>query len=311
MTLSCQRSVIGLNHIFESILEYLFNEDCYRFYVNSGNDKSHNFKLQSTNQLHFSTSDDISCISSFNLIGWLQGNISQTYYPALAEDRLLACVISDNKLPESTEKQLIIFISIYTNIYRLIIDAKVDALTGLNNRRSFDDDLFYELSSNQHHIARRKNDEFLRLSSYLVLIDIDYFKRVNDQFGHLIGDEVLLTLSQIIQQSFRSHDGVYRYGGEEFAIILHNLSSIDIMGVLEQFAHKVRQTKFPTVRHITISAGYTCLDLSSSPDEAIDRADGALYYSKDNGRDQISCYETLISEQKLQSHLVDTDIELF
>ncbi len=195
---------------------------------------------------------------------------------------------------------------IYTNHQELISLNDRDPLTGLYNRKAFDQKILHLLNNGLH---RRANDT--ELFSCFAIIDIDHFKQINDRFGHLYGDEVLLHFAQQAQAFFRQDDLVFRYGGEEFVVILQNVEAQSAKNVFERFRQHIENYHFPHVGQVTVSIGITRLDTSMLQSEIIDRADHALYYIKEHGRNNIACYETLVEEEKLTEIKVENDIELF
>ena len=195
---------------------------------------------------------------------------------------------------------------IYSNHQELISLNDRDPLTGLYNRKAFDQKILHLLNNGPH---RRSNDT--ELFSCFAIIDIDHFKQINDRFGHLYGDEVLLHFAQQAQAFFRQDDLVFRYGGEEFVVILQNVEEQSAKSVFERFRQHIENYHFPQVGQVTVSIGITRLDTSLLRSEIIDRADHALYYIKEHGRNNIACYETLVEEGKLMEIKVENDIELF
>lgn len=160
---------------------------------------------------------------------------------------------------------------------QLRIVAATDGLTGLKNRRSFQEDL-------AANIAESKNTA-QPLS--LVLLDIDYFKKVNDTFGHLTGDRVLRKLAQHLEVICGEGNIAARYGGEEFALILPRM---DEWGALI-FAERIRSSVESTFREetpITISIGITTMKHGDTETTLQSRADQALYSSKNGGRNQVT-----------------------
>ncbi|WP_415901421.1 GGDEF domain-containing protein [Neptuniibacter sp. QD29_5] len=200
-------------------------------------------------------------------------------------------------------------VSVYANQRFFMFSAMNDALTGLYNRQAFDQQMDTLLLKQQSQ--RRKNDKSSEPHCF-ALLDIDHFKQVNDNFGHLFGDEVLLILSQQMQKTFRDEDLMFRYGGEEFALVLKEISLDSALNVLERFRTQVAQTNFPQIGQVTLSIGITEITKGLSLPALIDRADQALYFAKKHGRDQVHCYETLQSNGYLNppsEH--EGDIELF
>ncbi len=195
------------------------------------------------------------------------------------------------------------------NIYKnqsLIFDEKErDKLSGLYNRQTFDEKLARVLSFYQKRADAAGRGNCQR--SWLALLDIDHFKKVNDNFGHLIGDEVLLLFSRVMEQSFRHTDMLFRYGGEEFVVILNATDSEGAKVALERFRMRVAEYDFPQVGHITVSIGYVQVDDSYLPTSLVEYADKALYSAKDGGRDQV-VYTDLPATESLTK---DSDVELF
>ena len=122
------------------------------------------------------------------------------------------------------------------------------------------------------------------------MIDIDNFKRLNDEFGHLLGDEVLRQVSAVFSQQIRKIDVVCRYGGEEFAIVVPQTAGGNAVEVAEKLRRMVEAYRFPGVpRKVTISAGVAEFPVhGQTRDELVAAADAALYVSKEAGRNRVS-----------------------
>ena len=234
-----------------------------------------------------------------------------TLYPLKNDDGNTAAIISieDIICDSHLHKTICMLLQIYQNFTKLIRDNDHDTLTGLLNRKSFEQKINRVLENLQCKSKRtsdKPNQQY-----YLAIFDIDHFKRVNDQYGHLMGDEVLLLFSQLMMQSFRNNDLLFRFGGEEFVGVFECITSQDINNVLSRFRDKISNFDFPQVGKITVSIGYTeivAFDISS---QFIDRADLALYYAKNNGRNRICHYEELDTSGVLQENKKEGDIEFF
>jgi diguanylate cyclase (GGDEF)-like protein len=146
-----------------------------------------------------------------------------------------------------------------------------DGLTGLANRRRLDHDL--------------QSGGNLPGSTAVIMVDVDHFKSVNDNFGHHKGDEVLRTISNMLANQVRFDDIVYRYGGEEFCILLPNSSTEDAGRVADRIVRAARQIRLPDGEHVTVSVGVADSD-HGDVGLAVKSADHALYEAKDLGRDQ-------------------------
>lgn len=170
--------------------------------------------------------------------------------------------------------------------------AYLDGLTGIFNRRFFELRIAEEIER-----ARR-----FGTGMAVIMVDIDQFKRLNDEFGHLLGDEVLRQVSSIFHQQLRKIDVVCRYGGEEFAILLSQTDTSHALGVADKLRRLVEGWQFPGVpRPVTISAGAaTCPDHGSTRDELVKAADSGLYAAKQAGRNRVCLAPDL---QKRAAHL--------
>lgn len=199
--------------------------------------------------------------------------------------------------------------AIYANQLFWLHRCNHDQLTNLLNRHAFDENMNQlVLQSSKPQTTSSEGTQ----SNYLAMIDIDHFKSINDQFGHLYGDEVLVLIAQIMRESFRDSDLLYRFGGEEFIAIALNLSEQSAITIFNRFCEKIAATDFPQVQHVSVSIGLTKLDVSNPISQVIGDADRALYYAKDNGRNQVQLYEQLIVSGLLEGPINTTgDIDLF
>jgi diguanylate cyclase (GGDEF)-like protein len=200
-------------------------------------------------------------------------------------------------------------LQLYQNFTKLMHDNERDTLTGLLNRKTFDKKINKTIMQMQAS-AKRKDDKVANYF-FIAIFDIDHFKRVNDNFGHLIGDEVLLLFAQLLQQTFRDTDPLFRFGGEEFVGVFACTEKNDIEIILNRFRQKVESFSFPQAGNVTVSSGYTEIAEYDNSSQMIDRADSALYFAKNNGRNRVECYEKLIASGQLKSNVKEGDIELF
>ena len=151
-----------------------------------------------------------------------------------------------------------------------------DYLTGLYNRRRIEELLE----------AMYKTEQLKHGGLSLLFCDIDHFKRVNSRFGHPAGDEVLVKLADVFKQHFRRGDVVGRWGGEEFMIILSNLSQRETQDIAETLRKRVLKETFPHVGELTISIGVAVLQSGEDVNSLVSRADRALRQAKQNGRNR-------------------------
>lgn len=158
--------------------------------------------------------------------------------------------------------------------------ARQDSLTGLANRRVFDENLSLEFKRAKRH----------QHSLCLVLIDIDHFKRVNDSWSHAIGDKVLIRVASCLQNQCRDTDTVSRWGGEEFALVLPETGLPEVMQFCDRLRSQIRQLDFSDVAaglQITISIGVADSSYCEQAEALLSYADKALYLAKDQGRDRV------------------------
>lgn len=158
--------------------------------------------------------------------------------------------------------------------------ALQDPLTGVNNRSGFESSLRREVN-----LARRH-----RTPLALLVVDIDQFKSINDHFGHLIGDCVLRDVAVCTASCVRNTDMLFRYGGEEFVVLLSNTGPDGAELLAERIRSTIEAlccTYGDTSLGVTVSLGVACLHDEESGDELFDRADNALYQAKGNGRNQV------------------------
>lgn len=203
----------------------------------------------------------------------------------------------------------------YVNIQNLLDYGERDGLTELLNRKTFDGAFLkatLERKVALEGVDDERRDDTDEGSYWLAMIDIDHFKRVNDNYGHLIGDEVLLLLARLMRKVFRFHDQLYRFGGEEFVVLMRCRHEAEAAGALERLRSSTENFAFPQVGHITISTGFSEVRAGDTPSAAFERADRAVYYAKAHGRNQVSSYAALIASGELVEQAANEgDIELF
>ncbi|WP_236017238.1 sensor domain-containing diguanylate cyclase [Alicyclobacillus fructus] len=165
-------------------------------------------------------------------------------------------------------------------------EAKTDALTGLYNRKSFDEYLDFALQ-----ISDGTNTPL-----HLAVIDIDNFKQINDQYGHLIGDEILRRTAQAIQQHLAAGDFLARYGGEEFAVVIPEVSheqAVQNMEKIREYIANVHHVELDGHR-ATVSIGLSTHRPGETRDELFERADQCLYRAKQTGKNKIVAWESAV-----------------
>ncbi|MCO7227156.1 GGDEF domain-containing protein [Pleionea sp. CnH1-48] len=160
--------------------------------------------------------------------------------------------------------------------------ANIDGLTGILNRRALFESLKRQI---------KRHDETAQ--GYLLIIDIDYFKKINDQHGHLIGDKALRHIVELVQSNLRSTDTIGRYGGEEFVVYFPNIPENLTLVIADRIREGIENSPITcqhTPLHLTVSIGIAKAGESLS--RSIKQADEALYHAKQHGRNQIALYGT-------------------
>jgi diguanylate cyclase (GGDEF)-like protein len=181
-----------------------------------------------------------------------------------------------------------------------------DTLTGLLNRKTFESRFARICDGLEEAVASPS-----QLRSWLGLLDIDRFKSINDTCGHILGDEVLLLVSQIMQRTLRGGDQLFRFGGEEFVVVLEDTNAAGAGIAFERIRAAIENHGFPQVGKVTASVGYTTIHRQEVPTTCVERADAALYFIKRNGRNGVRCFENLVESGLLLVKDNSGDIELF
>lgn len=160
---------------------------------------------------------------------------------------------------------------------KLKLQATTDTLTGIANRRLFNTFLETEMRRAARH----------HLPLAVMLVDIDYFKQINDAYGHQVGDDVLVELTRLVSGKIRAHDLFARWGGEEFVILSPNSNAENMRLLAEKLRAAVEMHDFSDISRVTCSFGLTEYRTGDSAEDFIGRADACLYRAKERGRNRI------------------------
>ncbi|MES3023372.1 MAG: GGDEF domain-containing protein, partial [Pseudomonadota bacterium] len=239
------------------------------------------------------------------------------WLPIWFGDKADTCLEIMHPTPYSADTIHVIggIVSVYRNFQNLLDYSERDSLTGLLNRKTFDDQLAKMLQASSEAEAsvpgpeRRHPSELER--QWLAVVDVDHFKLVNDKFGHLYGDEVLILIANLMQSSFRTNDRVFRFGGEEFVVLLRSTTLDSARNIIDRFRTNVEAHDFPQVGRVTVSVGFVSISAYESPVITLGRADQALYYAKSHGRNQVCDYEQLVAEGLLTAVASNDTAEFF
>ncbi|MBI1869064.1 MAG: GGDEF domain-containing protein [Methylocystis sp.] len=227
-------------------------------------------------------------------------------------------ILTQSPLCHDQERLVFGMLRIYRNHLGILDYGDCDELTGLLNRRTFDES-FRRLAAPEtvesdkiDPAADRRRPICLETRAHLAVADVDFFKRVNDQFGHPYGDEVLVLLAGLMRECFRETDRLFRFGGEEFLVLLPDTAAREAEQAFERFRAMVEAFEFPQVGRVTMSVGFTSVVAGDTGSNAFGRADEALYVAKHRGRNQVQSYEKLIGAGVLQrAPTVGQDAEFF
>jgi len=234
----------------------------------------------------FSSTDESNWHYEREIEGWFC-----SYKPLTTKHFVLLVKSSDpDKLIE--EDYLQFLFHFYCHQLQMLQGTYRDALTGLYNRRAFNEKIAQLLDRSEDH--QRRAISFS--PTIYVMLDIDHFKLINDSQGHLFGDEVLLLLAQQMTESFRENDLLFRYGGEEFAMVLMDIEANQAQQTLDRFREKIASHDFPGVDQVTVSIGYNLFDNHLSMNQLIGQADAALYHCKSTTRNAVHSYHDLVEK---------------
>ncbi|MEC8081235.1 MAG: GGDEF domain-containing protein [Pseudomonadota bacterium] len=212
----------------------------------------------------------------------------------------------DNK-PSRSESYIVKgMLSIYGNFSSLLAESQTDELTGLMNRKTFEESIV------KLYQGTAFEEESDLKSNWIAIIDLDHFKSINDSAGHLYGDEVLIHVSRVMRQTFTQDDMLFRFGGEEFVILMRNRTRSQCAENLDKLRLNVQEIVMNNLDPITISIGVCEFQKYVFHVTLMDQADQALYYSKQNGRNRVTFYEEIVEAGLAKDNSVTHgDIDLF
>lgn len=234
--------------------------------------------------------------------------------PVLDGDEVVAFLVVESRDGLAGAEPLVHgFLAVYRNYLAVLKDSERDTLTGLKNRKTFDDNISRAIA---HTRAAQGWDDDRRQPDdddhhWLAIVDIDHFKRINDTYGHAFGDEVLLLFAALMRKVFRSEDLLFRFGGEEFVVVLAPTGPDSARQAFERLRETVEAFHFPQVGQVTASAGFVRIDPDDIPATVVGQADEALYWAKRHGRNRVCWYDDLVAAGELKPHATEGGVELF
>lgn len=252
---------------------------------------------------------------------FLTGSTCRSLFPLATELDIVGVLDLHTDAPlDASQRQIVAsMLRVFRNFEALLDDSERDTLTGLLNRKTFDAS-FLKIAAGSaapppadgRRHADAAPDAPAPVDQWLGVIDIDHFKKVNDTHGHLIGDEVLLLLARLMRSTFRHEDQLYRFGGEEFVVLMRCPGAERATQAFERLRTAVERYAFPQVGRISVSIGFTQISPPETPAGAFERADRAVYYAKAHGRNQVRDFGALIEQGLLEGGAPKVgDVELF
>lgn len=257
------------------------------------------------------------CIDSCEIVSETLNGETRILFPVGVKEKVSGVLaVYGHARTENTTSLIRGFLRIHSNFLAVLHDVEYDALTGLLNRRTFDTRISKLISiapeepaASGHGVERRKPNSVK--NHWLGMLDIDHFKNINDTYGHVYGDEVLLLLSGLMKKTFRSTDLLFRYGGEEFVVVLAPAGEPDAVAAFERFRRQVESFNFPQIGRVTVSIGMVIIHAHNHSTTVVEQADKALYYAKEHGRNQTCNYHQLMAAGILKEKRNEGDVELF
>ena len=195
---------------------------------------------------------------------------------------------------------------IYRNMYTLLEYSDRDALSGLLNRKSLDD-AFYSavleeldgitgnavMASKPIGMSEERRHR-VPANYWLGSAIIDNFSLVSDKYGHLIAEEVLLLVARVMNNTFRTYDRIYRFGGEHFGVLMHCPDEALVLAAFERFRANVEKFNFPQVGRVTVSCGFTSVMADDSPSSALDKTERAVDFAQRSGSNKVCSHLGLV-----------------
>ncbi|MCL1037287.1 GGDEF domain-containing protein [Shewanella submarina] len=220
-------------------------------------------------------------------------------------------VLLIKSIMEMSEHQISLltgFARVYENFLNVMLDMETDSLTGLLNKKAYYSQVLAVLEDDDSAVCEESGDpKFF----WLVIFDVDKFKKINDTFGHLYGDEILLLVANTMIKVFDDEDLLFRFGGDEFVVLLSPRTKEKAREVLKQFQQEIACIRNDKLWPVRCSIGGVNASGAENPTDLLVQADRALYYVKENGRGKIAFYCDLLDDGVMTNEHFEDDIELF
>ncbi|MET0068164.1 MAG: GGDEF domain-containing protein [Candidatus Thiodiazotropha sp.] len=234
-------------------------------------------------------------------------------YPALTRNKEVFAVLVEKttEIKPGLKNLILGFLRVYSNFYHTLDQARRDKLTALLNRETLEQEISQVLTLiNRKEPFHTQTDPVVKdnkrqtkrgMSYWLGVLDIDHFKLINDTLGHLYGDEVLILVARLMEKCVRKYDLIFRYGGEEFVILIKSSDVHEAKHVFDRIRKAIERHHYAKVKRVTVSIGVTQIANQTGPSEAFSEADTALYFAKSHGRNRVCMYKELIRKKLIKS----------
>jgi diguanylate cyclase (GGDEF)-like protein len=213
---------------------------------------------------------------------------------------------------------------VFRNMYNLLAYSDRDALTGLLNRKAMDD-TFYSAVLEEMEASLDARSTTLTApvapgqerrhrvppNYWLGSVNVDHFSVLSDQHGHLIGEEVLLLVARILNNTFRTYDRIYRFGGDQFAVLMHCPDEALVLAAFERFRANMEKFNFPQVGRVTACAGFTRVSPDDSPSTALERAERAVEHARHNHGNKVFSHGDLVRKGFFEAGTKTGAVDLF
>lgn len=236
-------------------------------------------------------------------------------YPAIDKnsENIAILVQSSDEIDSDNQRLVHGLLNVYSNYLELIDKASRDKLTQLLNRETLDAEITRILIRNN-----TSGDKLIKAPDYtesdsrqtidnnlywLGVLDIDFFKKINDTYGHVYGDEILILVARLLEKNIRSSDFAFRYGGEEFVIILMSNDFETAKFAFERIRIEINEHPYANVEDLSVSIGITQITNQINTISVVEEADKALYYGKKHGRNQTQFYVKLVAEKLIEENI--------
>jgi len=243
---------------------------------------------------------------------------------ARSEDDGVLEIHSPKALTEPETQTVDVLLRVFRNMFHLLAYSDRDGLTGLLNRKSLDDTFYSavleELDEGAGSDAMLPDTKVtpgqerrhrVPPNYWLGTVSVDHFNAVGEKHGHLIGEEVLLLVARILNNTFRTYDRIYRLGGDQFAVLMHCPEEPLVLAAFERFRANMEKFNFPQVGHLTSCSGFTRVTADDSPSTALERAERAVDYGQHQDGNKVFSFGALVRGGLLGDAVNVGDVDLF